>query len=324
MNGLLLATLAVFAGSLALAGALASARSGARRRRLGRRVARAAGKAAPRRAPEGSIRLEEGGGRWAGLDRLAGLLPGRARDLRARLARTGRRITVGAYAAASLATGAAAALAALAAGLPAALAPLPGLALGLVLPRLAVSFLIARREKAFAALFPDAIDLIVRGLRSGLPIGEQIGAVGGEIAEPVGSEFRRVAHAIRFGQTMDEALQEAARRLSIPDFDFFVVSLAVQRETGGNLAETLQNLSDMLRKRRQMRLKIRAMASEARASATILGVLPFLMFGILMLVNPGYMSLLVTDPRGHLMIAFGLFWGGIGILAMARMVRFEI
>jgi len=117
---------------------------------------------------------------------------------------------------------------------------------------------------------------------------------------------------------------ETAARLDTPEFKFFVISLAVQRETGGNLGETLGNLSDVLRRRRQMRLKIKAMSSEARASAMILGSLPFIMFGLIFLVNPGYEAMMFTDPRGRLALIAGLVVLGMGVAVMRKMVRFEI
>ena len=172
-----------------------------------------------------------------------------------------------------------------------------------------VGKLIKRRIKKFTAKFPDAIELMVRGLRSGLPISETIGIVADELPEPVGTEFRSVADKMRIGRTMDAALQETAARLGTPEFQFFVISLAIQRETGGNLAETLSNLADVLRKRSAMKLKIRAMSSESKASAYIIGALPFIVFGLIWFINGSYMQNFFVDER--LMIA-----GGIGIVWM--------
>jgi tight adherence protein B len=209
--------------------------------------------------------------------------------------------------------------------------PIPGVAalaagvvLGLGLPWFAVRFFIRRRLNRFVGQFPDAIDLIVRGLRSGLPVSEAIKSVGEEFEDPVGVEFRHIAETVRLGRTLEEGLWEAAKRFNTPEFKFFVVTLAIQRETGGNLGETLDHLSDLLRRRRQMKLKIRALSSEARASAYILGALPFLMFAIIFTLNQGYAMTLFTDPRGTLLIGFGLVMILIGGLIMAKMVRFEI
>ncbi|MEQ9360328.1 MAG: type II secretion system F family protein, partial [Rhodospirillales bacterium] len=129
---------------------------------------------------------------------------------------------------------------------------------------------------------------------------------------------------VKFGAKINDALWATAHRLDIPEFKFFVVSLSVQQETGGNLAETLANLSDILRRRRQMKLKIKAMSSEAKASAMILGSLPFVMFCIIYLMNPDYESLLFTDPRGRLILGGGLVAMAMGVFVMSRMVRFEI
>lgn len=261
----------------------------------------------------------------SGIDRLARRLLPRQAVLRQRLARTGRKITVGGYAATgvALAVGTTVILF-LIARQPLALAVALGLLVGIGGPHLAVNRMIRKRLDRFIALFPDAIDLIVRGLKSGLPVIESVGAAGREMADPVGIEFRRIADAVKFGQTLEDAMWETAARLDTPEFKFFVISLAVQRETGGNLGETLGNLSDVLRGRRQMRLKIKAMSSEARASAMILGSLPFIMFGIIFLVNAGYASMLLTDPRGRIMLIGALVVMSIGIGIMRKMVRFEI
>jgi tight adherence protein B len=187
-----------------------------------------------------------------------------------------------------------------------------------------VGFLVNRRLNKFTSLFPEAIDLIVRGLKSGLPVSESIRTVGAEVPDPIGVEFRTVSDAVSLGQSLEEALWDAAKRLDTPEFKFFVVSLSIQRETGGNLAETLGNLADILRRRRQMRLKIKAMSSEARASAYILGSLPFVVFAAIMMINPGYAFQLFEDPRGHVLLGLGAASLVTGALVMAKMIRFEI
>ena len=161
-------------------------------------------------------------------------------------------------------------------------------------------------------------------MKSGLPVGESIAAVAREMPGPVGLEFRHVVDAVKFGQPLEDALWDVARRLSTPEFKFFVISLSVQKDTGGNLGETLENLSEILRKRRQMRLKIRAMSSEAKASAMILGGLPFIMLGLIFLIAPDYEMQLFTDPRGKVMFGAVLGVMSVGILVMRKMVRFAI
>lgn len=249
----------------------------------------------------------------------------RPAELRKRLERTGKKWTLGQYGAAGVII-AALVGAGLGIGtkLPVLLGIIIGIGAGLALPHFAVSFLIGSRARKFNLLFSDAIDLMVRGLRSGLPITESIQVVGREIPDPVGIEFRIIADKIRIGRTMEQALGEGAEKIGTPEFKFFMITLAIQRETGGNLAETLSNLSDILRKRVQLKLKIKAMSSEAKASAYIVGVLPFLMFGILTSVNPGYMQAFWTDQRMIMVAGGALTWMGIGVFIMAKMVNFEI
>ena len=199
-----------------------------------------------------------------------------------------------------------------------------GLLVGAGLPHMVVNFFINKRGNAFTAKFPDAIELLVRGLRSGLPVTETLGVVASEVPGPVGEEFKLVTERIRIGKTMEEALQDTADRLNTPEFSFFVITLAIQRETGGNLAETLSNLSDVLRKRAQMKLKIRAMSSESKASAYIVGALPFMVFIMIWWVNPKYIGGFFTEDRLIVAGLGGLTWMSIGAFIMAKMVSFEI
>jgi tight adherence protein B len=209
-------------------------------------------------------------------------------------------------------------------GAPLLLGVFAGLFVGLGLPYFIVGKLIKRRINKFNSNFPDAIELMVRGLRSGLPITETLGIVSSEIQGPVGIEFRMVSDKMKIGRTMEVALQDTADRLGTAEFQFFVITLAIQRETGGNLAETLSNLADVLRKRAQMKLKIRAMSSESKASAYIVGSLPFVVFGLVMMINPHYMGGFFTDQRLIVAGIGGMIWMGIGALIMAKMVNFEI
>jgi len=210
------------------------------------------------------------------------------------------------------------------AGLPGWMALIVGVAAGLMIPRTVLNVLVKRRLAQFVARFPDAIELLVRGLRAGLPIAETMGAVGAEFDGPVGAEFQAVSDRMKIGRTLEAALQETADRLAMKEFQFFVITLAIQRETGGNLAETLSNLSEVLRKRMQMKLKIAAMSSESKASAYIIGALPFLVFGIITFISPSYMGGFFADQR--LMIAGmgGMCWMGIGAFIMRQMINFEI
>ncbi|MBL6945268.1 MAG: type II secretion system F family protein [Rhodospirillales bacterium] len=272
-----------------------------------------------------SVKLQEVRSIVPGLDTIVRRFIPRQDVLRERLEKTGRSIGVGSYVGLNVGV-----LLIVAAGLffvirvPVVLCLAIGVVLGVGLPHYITGRMVRGRLDKFAGLFPEAIDLMVRGLRSGLPVTESMAVVGRELPDPVGEEFRKITQKIQFGRPLDEALWDAAKRLDTPDFKFFVISLAVQRETGGNLAETLANLSDILRRRRQMKLKIKAMSSEARASAYILGSLPFIMFGIIYLLNPGYETELFTDPRGRVLLIGGLTTMGMGIAVMRKMVRFEI
>lgn len=199
-----------------------------------------------------------------------------------------------------------------------------GLLVGAGLPHMVVNYLINKRTNAFVAKFPDGIELLVRGLRSGLPVTETLQIVSQEVPGPVGYEFKTIIDRIKVGKTMEDALQDTGDKLGIPEFNFFTITLAIQRETGGNLAETLSNLANVLRQRAQMKLKIRAMSSESKASAYIVGSLPFLVFGAIMVINPNYMSQFFVDDR---LIATGLgagVWMGIGVWMMSKMINFEI
>jgi len=261
----------------------------------------------------------------AGLDKAVKTFVPRTQRLRDRLEKTGTGMTIGTYVLMSLLfgiVGIAIGYLWLGAGAPASL--LIGLSCGVAFPHLLVGFLAGRRNKRFIMTLPDALDVMIRGLRSGLPITETMVIVSKEIKGPVAEEFQDIVDAIAVGADFDEALWAVAERIDITDFRFFVVTLSIQRETGGNLAETLSNLADILRKRSQMRLKVKALSSEARASAVIIGLLPFIMFGVIYSVNKEYMSMLLTDNRGIVMLigaGISLF---LGIVVMTRMCKMEV
>ena len=237
---------------------------------------------------------------------------------------TGKDITLGKYAMACAGLMSFVVIALSMRDFPFLLALFLGLFVGIGLPHFVIGKMINRRIAKFNSNFPDAIELMVRGLRSGLPITETLGIVAGEIPGPVGIEFRAVSDKMKIGRTMEAALQETADRLGTPEFQFFVITLAIQRETGGNLAETLSNLADVLRKRAQMKLKIRAMSSESKASAYIVGSLPFIVFTLVWMINPDYMGNFFTDQRLIVAGLGGLVWMSIGAFIMMKMVNFEI
>jgi tight adherence protein B len=256
-------------------------------------------------------------------NKLANLLPNKAL-METRLRKTGKKIPLANYMIVNMAIVVVVAGLLILKGAPILLGLFIGLIMGLGLPHMYISGRIKKRIKKFNDRFPDAIDLLVRGLRSGLPISETLGVVSAEIPGPVGEEFKLVTERIKIGKTMDMALQESAEMINTAEFQFFGITLAIQRETGGNLAETLSNLSEVLRKRAQMVLKIKAMSSEAKASAYIVGALPFFVFGIVSYMNPDYVAGFFTETR--LMIAGGgaLGWMGIGVFIMKQMISFEI
>jgi tight adherence protein B len=247
-----------------------------------------------------------------------------ADKIRMRLAKTGKNWVLKQYLYASVAIALILFVGLLVKGLPALLALCLGLIIGFGLPHLVVGHLIKKRIKMFTANFPDAIELLVRGLKSGLPVGETINIVAKEVPGPVGEEFKLVGEKVKIGKPMEDALQETADRLGTAEFQFFVITLAIQRETGGNLAETLAGLADVLRKRAQMKMKIRAMSSESKASAYIVGSLPFFVFGMIWMVNQKYLAGFFYEPR--LMVAglIGAAWMSAGVFIMSKMVSFEI
>jgi tight adherence protein B len=299
-------------------------------RRLRRRLERL--NAAPRASSAGqenqpaeSLRRDRQDSSIASLDRLIKRLLPNVNLLRLRLARSGWALKIGDYLLICLAVGAFSGLVlGFVVGLSMLVSVLGAIVLGVGLPHVVLSRRIAQRTKKFVGLLPEALDLIVRGIRSGLPASEAMRTIAEEIQDPVGREFREVTDQMKIGVAMDEALWSAAKRLAIPEFNFLVISLSIQQETGGNLAEILEKLSDMVRRREQMRLKVKAMSSEARASAMIIGSLPFVMAGVISFVNPEYMSTLFTDPRGWVMIGIGLTSLLIGLGIMAKMIKFDI
>lgn len=258
-------------------------------------------------------------------DRLIKALLPNPDKLRARLAKTGRNITLGEY---LLINGILVFIGFLIFSFALHWSKAPSLflsiATGLYIPHMVTGMMGKRRIRKFLASFPEAIDTMCRGLRSGLPVTESIGAVGREMADPVGIEFRRISDGVRMGRTLEDSMWDVTRRIDISEFRFLIIAMAIQKETGGNLAETLGNLADLIRRRRQLRLKIRAMSSEARASAMIIGSLPFVMFTLLWVVNSQYVMILFQTLKGNVLLGFGLGMITIGWTVMSKMISFEI
>jgi tight adherence protein B len=192
------------------------------------------------------------------------------------------------------------------------------------LPRWAVGFLAGRRMKKFTSEFANAVDIIVRGVKSGLPVHDCLKIIGRECSAPLGPEFQRLVENIAMGLTFDQALEKMYERMPTPELRFFAIVMLIQQKAGGNLAEALGNLSAVLRSRKLMREKIKAMSSEATASAGIIGSLPPGVMIIVAVTTPAYMQHLFTDPRGNLMLMAGATWMGIGIFVMKKMIDFKI
>lgn len=215
------------------------------------------------------------------------------------------------------------------AGVVAFIANLPPLAIpgavvvgGAGLPNLVLSRKAKKRQNEFTRHFAEAIDVIIRGIRSGLPVGECLNVIAREFEGPVGEEFTLVIEGQRLGMSLDEILSRALKRIPTPEFKFFAIVLQIQRQTGGNLADTLENLSEVLRSRKRIKDKIQALSSEAKASAGIIASLPFLVLGLLSMVNPDYVATLFTD--GIHLVFIGLGMMGVGVLVMRQMINFEV
>lgn len=245
--------------------------------------------------------------------------------LRRRLAATGKNLTLGKYLGICVAVGFIVAfIYFFFIDLPSQLAPLVGIAGAFLLPHKYVNRAISKRQDEFVAGLAEGLDMIVRGVKSGLPVAETIEVVSKEMEGPIAEEFGKVVEDTRVGMTLEQAMWAGAERVGSPEFKFFVVVLSVQRETGGNLAETLENLSEMVRSRKQMKLKVKAMSSEARASQYILGGLPFAISGLLLLIAPDYILTLWREEAGNTILMIGGAMLTMGVLVMNKMVNFEI
>ncbi len=205
--------------------------------------------------------------------------------------------------------------------------PLLALLIGVIgitgLPQLALARLRIRRINKFIANFPTAMDIIVRGIKAGLPLGDTIRIAAAESPEPVKSEFRKIVESLSVGMTLPEAVERMAQRVPIAETNFFSIVIAIQGKSGGNLSEAIGNLSRVLRERKKMKGKISAMSMEAKASAVIIGAVPFLVVGALYVSSPHYISPLWTTNHGRMISAIALCWMGIGVAMMKKMVAFD-
>ena len=245
--------------------------------------------------------------------------------LRANIKRAGMKLSIGAFVIISLiVAGIAGTIATLTTDFPPALLVIPSLFIGMFLVDAFVKLRGNMVANRFMKQLPNGLDTIIRGIRSGLPVIECIGTVGQEYEDPHGGYFLAISERVALGEPIDQALWRTARVIDRPEMDFLAISITIQMETGGSLAEALGNLADLLRQRERMKLKIKAISSEAKASALIIGALPFVMLGLLTLMSPEYVMPLFTDPRGQNMLMVGAGSIGIGAFVMWRMTQFEI
>jgi tight adherence protein B len=196
-------------------------------------------------------------------------------------------------------------------------------AAGFGLPRWLLSFLKKRREKAFLRALPDAVDVIVRGIKAGLPLFESLKVVAADSPEPLRSEFAAIIETQAIGMPLGEACGRLFERMPVPEANFFGIVIAIQQKSGGNLSEALGNLSKVLRDRKKMAEKIQAMSMEAKASAGIIGSLPPIVMLLVYLTTPDYISLLWTHPTGQLMLVGCVIWMSMGIMVMKKMINFD-
>ena len=195
---------------------------------------------------------------------------------------------------------------------------------GLGIPRWVLGFLAKRREKKFTAEFSNALDIITRGIRSGLPVHDCLKIIARESPDPLGAEFRMLVENLGMGMSIDQALEKTHERMPTPELRFFAIVLAIQQKAGGNLAEALGNLSTVIRARKMMREKIKAMSGEAVASAVIIGALPPGVAVLVTMTTPSYMMPMFTDDRGKLLLMGGAVWMALGVFVMRRMINFKI
>jgi len=197
------------------------------------------------------------------------------------------------------------------------------IAAGLGVPRWYLGMKVSGRQKKFTGEFANALDIIVRGVKSGLPLNECLKVIARESPDPVGSEFGKLVEAQSVGVSLEDGVKKMVERMPLPELNFFATVLTIQQKTGGNLAEALGNLSAVLRARKMMREKIGALSSEAKASSMIIGSLPPGVLAIVYFTTPSYMTPMFTEPKGQLMLLGGGLWMGLGILMMRGMINFK-
>jgi tight adherence protein B len=241
----------------------------------------------------------------------------------AKLKQAGLSLSIGMFWILSAVLGVVAAFVIMLLGLPPLLALGVGIVAALGLPRWVVSFLGKRRRAKFSLAFADAVDVIVRGIKSGLPVHDGFKIIAKESPAPLGPEFQTLVEGLGVGLTLSQALDKMYERMPTPELKFFAIVIAIQQKTGGNLAEALSNLSTVLRARRMMGEKIKALSSEAIASAGIIGSLPPAVMILVSLTTPAYMATLFTEPRGQFMLIIAILLMALGIFVMKKMIAFK-
>ena len=246
------------------------------------------------------------------------------RSLKSRLAQTGLPLTPGRFYMLCAALGFFAFMVALIAGIPL-LGSLGGAFVASIgLPRWIIGFLIKRRQSKFLTEFPNSLDVMVRSIKSGLPLNDALRLIAVDGQEPVKTEFRRVIESQQVGLSIPEGCFRMMQTMPLSEVNFFAIVIAIQSQAGGNLSEALGNLARVLRERKKMKAKVSALSMEAKASAVIIGALPFIVSLLVYLTSPHYMAVLFSDPRGHMILVGSAIWMSIGILVMRNMINFDI
>ena len=194
---------------------------------------------------------------------------------------------------------------------------------GIGVPRWTINYLRIRRQKRFIEEFPNAVDLIVRGVKSGLPLNDTFRMIASEAAEPVRSEFQKIVEAQQMGMTISESVERLYLSVPLAETNFFAIVIMIQSQAGGNLSEALGNLSRVLRERKKMKGKIQAMSMEAKASGGIIGSLPFVVALLVYITTPDYIAVLFTNTTGNIILIASGIWMAIGIFVMRQMINFD-
>lgn len=248
----------------------------------------------------------------------------KAATLKAKINQAGLGFTETQFHMASLALGLAAGAFAILAGMQIFLALGIAFVVGAGIPRFFVNFALKRRMKKFIDELPNALDVMVRSIKSGLPLNDALRLIASEAKDPVKSEFRRVVESQQMGLSVPDSIARMYLTVPLSEVNFFAIVIQIQAQAGGNLSEALGNLSRVIRDRKKMRAKVTALSMEAKASAVIIGALPFIVATLVYMTSPDYMMILFTDPRGHLIMGASAVWMSIGIFVMRNMINFDI